>query len=395
MKTHKILFVDDDPNVLEGLRRSLRNDFTFDTAVSGADALALIEKSGPYAVVVADMRMPVMDGLELLERVRRIAPDTVRVMLTGNADQPTAVEAVNRGQVFRFLNKPCGPETLVPALTASLQHHEVARVERELIEGTLAGTVKVLTDVLGLVAPEALGRGQRLRDLTRHLTQALKVNSTWEIEIAALLSQIGYASVPPSVLSKIANVEELSFSEQKILRRVPQIGHDLLIDIPRMREVARIVRFQHQHFDGSGVPGTECAGSAIPLGARLLKVLLDRLQLEFEGVVKRAAHDTMKERLGRYDPPLLELSFACFPNFLDTAVTADQAVLSLSLAELQVGHIVVSEIATPEGVPLIGAGTRLTEMMLERLRNHAELGEVTEPIFVQDPVVAAAPVAGL
>ncbi len=384
MTASKILFVDDDPNVLAGFQRTLRKQFAFDTALSGAEALELLRKSGPYAVVVADMRMPGMEGIELLEHVRDEAPDTVRLMLTGNADQQTAVDAVNRGQVFRFLNKPCGPETLVPALETSLQHYELARVERELLEGTLAGSIKVLADVLGMVAPEALGRGQRLRGLMRRFARMANAGPEWEVEIAALLSSLGYASVPPTVLRKIAAASELTEGEHLVLRRVPQIGHDLLAGIPRLHEVARIVLFQEKHFDGSGYPDDGSAGEAIPIGARLLKILLDRMALEADGVVKKRALAEMQSREGHYDPRLLELNFVCFPDFLDNAVSADRPVLTLPVERLAAGQVVVSDILTLTGVPLVGAGYRLTEMMLERLRNHAMLGEVKEPIFVQD-----------
>lgn len=384
MTAPKILFVDDDPNILAGFQRTLRKQFAFDTALSGVEALELLQKSGPYAVVVADMRMPGMEGIELLERVRIAAPDTVRLMLTGNADQQTAVEAVNRGQVFRFLNKPCGPETLVPALESSLQQYELARVERELLEGTLAGSVQVLADVLGMVAPEALGRGQRLRGLMRRFARMADAGPRWEIEVAALLSSLGYASVPPALLRKIASRTDLNASEHAVLRRVPQIGHDLLTDVPRLREVARIVLFQNKHFDGSGQPDDGTTGEAIPVGARLLKILLDRMALEADGVVKKRALAEMQAHEGHYDPRLLELNFVCFPDFLDHAVSADRPVLTLPVARLVAGQVVVSDIVTFTEIPLVGAGNRLTEMMLERLRNHALLGEVKEPVFVQD-----------
>jgi response regulator RpfG family c-di-GMP phosphodiesterase len=386
MTNSKILFVDDDPNVIAGLQRTLRKQFVFDSALSGVEALELIQTSGPYAVIVADMRMPGMEGVELLERVRAAAPDTVRLMLTGNADQQTAVDAVNRGHVFRFLNKPCSPEVLVPALESSLRHYEFARVERELLEGTLAGSIKVLSEVLGMVASDALGRGQRLRELMRRFAVAAGAGPMWELEIAALLSPLGFASLPPTLLRKMAAAEDLTAGEQAIIRRVPQIGHDLLARIPRLQEVACIVRFQHEHYDGSGNPGNERAGEAIPVGARLLKILLDRLALEADGVVKQRAHDTMKARVGHYDPRLLGLCFVCFPDFLDIAIIANQPVLTVEISRLVAGQVVVSEIVTRSGVPLVGAGTRLTEMMLERLRNHGELGDVKEPIYVQNAV---------
>lgn len=387
MSTSKILFVDDDPNILAGFQRTLRKQFAFDTALSGAEALELLRKNGPYAVVVADMRMPGMEGIELLERVRADAPDTVRVMLTGNADQHTAVEAVNRGQVFRFLNKPCPPETLVPTLETSLRQYELARVERELLEGTVAGSIKVLSEVLGMVAPDALGRGQRLRALMRPFACAASAGPLWELEVAALLSPIGHAAVQPDILRRLATEgpDSLTPGELAILRRVPQVGHDLLVDIPRFREVARIVMYQQQHFEGTGFPGDGCAGEAIPVGARMLKILLDRMLLETEGVVKQRAHEVMAGRAGHYDERLLEINFVCFPAFLDTNVTADRPVLTAMVDDLVPGQIVVSEIATLHGLPLIAAGTRLSAMMLERLRNHALLGEVKEPVLVQNP----------
>lgn len=380
----KILFVDDDPNVLAGFQRTLRKQFAFDTALSGAEALEQLRATGPYAVIVADMRMPGMDGIELLERVRTETPDTVRLMLTGNADQQTAVEAVNRGQVFRFLNKPCGPETLVPALEMSLRQYELARVERELLEGTLSGSVKLLADVLGMVAPEALGRGQRLRDSMRRFARMAAAGPEWELQIAALLSSIGYAAVPPAVLRKIAAGSELGEHELAILRRVPQIGHDLLAAIPRLSNVARIVLLQSKHFDGGGFPGEPVVGSDIPIGARMLKILIDRMALEADGVVKKRALAEMQAREGCYDPRLLELNFICFPEFLDQALSAERPVLTLPVAQLVAGQVLVSDIVTPSGLPLVGGGNRLTEMMLERLRNHAMLGEVKEPVYVQD-----------
>jgi DNA-binding NtrC family response regulator len=102
----EILFVDDDPEVLAGFRRSLRKEFKIDTAEGGAPALALMRGRSPYAVVVVDMRMPAMNGVEFLMELEKTAPDTIRMMLTGNADQKTARDAVNQGHIFRFLTKP-------------------------------------------------------------------------------------------------------------------------------------------------------------------------------------------------------------------------------------------------------------------------------------------------
>lgn len=105
--SNRILFVDDDPNILKGFQRNLRKHYDISVADSGQTGLELIANSEPFAVIVADMQMPRMNGVEFLAQTRKISPDSVRIMLTGNADQQTAIAAINRGDIYRFVNKPC------------------------------------------------------------------------------------------------------------------------------------------------------------------------------------------------------------------------------------------------------------------------------------------------
>jgi len=118
--TEKILIVDDEPNILKGYVRSLRKNFIVDTADSGQQALLKIKNNGSYAIIIADMKMPRMSGLELLSTVKYQYPYIIRVMLTGNADQKTAVDAVNKGEVFKFLTKPCSPQDMIEVLNSCL-----------------------------------------------------------------------------------------------------------------------------------------------------------------------------------------------------------------------------------------------------------------------------------
>ena len=109
--SEKILFVDDEPAALDGYRRLLHKAFDVETAVGAPQALQTLAENGPYAVVISDMRMPDMDGADFLAMVREVSPDTVRIAITGYADIETAARAINAGNIFRFLNKPCDKET--------------------------------------------------------------------------------------------------------------------------------------------------------------------------------------------------------------------------------------------------------------------------------------------
>jgi ActR/RegA family two-component response regulator len=130
----RILFVDDDPDVLTSYTRALHKTFEIDTASGGEEGLKLIAERGPYAVVVADMVMPVMSGGEFLERVRDRAPETVRMVLTAYTDIHTAMSAVNQGHVFRFLTKPCQLDVMLAALHAGIDQYRQTVTKRERIE---------------------------------------------------------------------------------------------------------------------------------------------------------------------------------------------------------------------------------------------------------------------
>ena len=129
----KVLLVDDDAMVLAGLKRQLRSKFRIDTALSGEEALKQVQENGPYAVIVSDFMMPGMNGIEFLSYVKKTSPDTVRMMLTGTADMPTAIRAVNEGNIFQFHNKPCPADILSQAIQSAIQkYHKVISHQQQL-----------------------------------------------------------------------------------------------------------------------------------------------------------------------------------------------------------------------------------------------------------------------
>ncbi len=384
----RVLIIDDEASVLHAMQRNLRKMFTIETATSGDHALEIL-RSKEFAVIISDMRMPGMNGVELLRTVRTVAPRSVRLMLTGNADQKTATDAVNEGAVFRFLNKPCDIDVLIPAIDAAVARYKSDQVERELLEGTLTHSVKAMAEVLGMVAPEALGRGLKLRDSMRAFALHLRTGPLWQLEIAALLSPIGFASVPPSVLRKLYNCDELDSDEADIIEKVPWIGYELLNAVPRLEKVAEIIKYQNKNYDGTGFPADELAGDQIPIGSRMLRILNDRSKLEAEGVAKKSALAAMLKRDGLYDLELLRSSFECMPEFLVNALRSDRQVNEITVGQMMPGHVAVSDIMTTSGLLLVSSGSKLSSMMLKRLQNYSKLGLVKQPVMMQSPIPAA------
>jgi serine phosphatase RsbU (regulator of sigma subunit) len=156
----KVLLVDDDAMVLAGLKRQLRNQFNVDTALSGEDALKQVLENGPYAVIVSDFMMPGMNGIEFLSRVKKSNPDTVRMMLTGTADMPTAIRAVNEGSIFQFHPKPCPANTLCQAIQSAIgEYRKVTSDQRQLndFKFSLAQASKVQQKLMPKSDPQADG----------------------------------------------------------------------------------------------------------------------------------------------------------------------------------------------------------------------------------------------
>jgi len=311
----------------------------------------------------------------------------VRMMLTGNADQKTSVDAVNQGHVFRFLTKPCETETLVQTLNAGLKQYRLITAERELLEKTLNGSVKLLADVLSITDPLAFGRGEALRTYMRAYVQSLTLVDSWELEMAAMLSQIGSVTVSHAILEKQRAKQPLTHAEQELIERIPKMGADLLANIPRLETVARIVLYQQKHYDGSGLPANVVHGEDIPIGARILKVLIDLMDLEEQKLSKDAALTVMQQRTGWYDPRVLDATFACFDIYLpDTSVKSQGQAIGVK--DLRVGQVVLTDIHTQSGKTVIMARCTITPVLLARLNNLLKISPVQEPIYIEPPAAA-------
>jgi response regulator RpfG family c-di-GMP phosphodiesterase len=376
--TARILLVDDDENILQAYTRNLRKRFDLDTANSGLAALGMLAEKGPYQVIVADMRMPGMDGIKLLAQVKAAHPDVVRIMLTGNADQATAKEAVNQGAIFRFLTKPCEPEILALSLDAALDHHARAAAERELLEQTLQGSIRMVMDLLSVLAPASLGRCNRLRDLAVKVGGRLAVAESWHLGVAALMSQLGLLTLPYSLAAKLHACEPLDADEQSLLDRVPGIGAQLIRNIPRLEPVADIVYYSQKQFDGGGFPEDSVQGLDIPIGARVLHVLADFMRQP----AQRDAHSILSGMAldpARYDPAVV----AALKAVLEAeAIAQEGQVRRLLVSELRAGQTLVHAVETLDGWLVAPEGTVLGQHHLELIRNFHRVNRVREPVQV-------------
>jgi response regulator RpfG family c-di-GMP phosphodiesterase len=379
--SQKILCVDDDPNILAAYQRSLRRRFNIDIALGGDQALAAMVCAEPYAVIVADMNMPGMNGIQFLMEAKQKWPDTVRIMLTGNADQQTAIEAVNKGHIFQFLTKPCPPENLGCALESALKQYALIRGEKELLEKTVSGSIKMLTEILTQTEPEAFGRGEVLRNLFREIAVHLEIQDVWEIELAALLSSIGSITIPVELLKKVEHEFPLSVKEQEIIARIPEISCALVSNIPRLEQVGRIIRYQNKCINGDGWPADSISGEEIPLGSRILKVLSSMLFFEARGFPRSKALEEMRKTTGVYDLKILNAAAACLVSYLTP--THDLPGKAVEVTKLETGQVLLSSVETKDGVLIIPSGTRLTPMLLEKIGNFAQFAGIKEPIYVE------------
>ncbi len=297
-----ILLVDDDIRVVSALQRRLYKNYQIEIAGCAAEALEAFAASS-YAVVVSDLQMPGMNGIDFLSKVKEISPETVRILLTGQADLQTAIAAVNEGSVFRFHTKPCPEELLTKTLDAALNQHRLITAERDVLQQTLMGTVGVLVEILAAIQPVAFGRAWRVRQQVRKVALEMKLADLWQFEAAAILSQIGCISVDPEVLRKYGAGEGLSAGETAQMLAHPQVGQTLLQQIPRLHSVSQMIGRQYHEFNG--IAGFQPGTYAVAMGAELLHITLDFDRLTGIGRSPEDALIEMRRNAPQYNPDVL------------------------------------------------------------------------------------------
>jgi response regulator RpfG family c-di-GMP phosphodiesterase len=371
----RILCLDDERNVLDALVRTLRTLYHVETSTEGAKALEILKSQPPFAVVLSDLRMPQMSGIEFLTMARAVSPDTTRVLLTGYGDMQAAIAAINDGNIFRMLTKPCPTDVLVKALAASVDVNRLVTAEKVLLEQTLQGSVKVLTEILSLANPAAFGRATRVQRTITELQDYFQIRDRWAAQVSAVFSQIGAVTLPSRTQQKIYHNESLSSEEVEMVERLPHLVENLLANIPRLESVREILRLQANRFDGKDAAVSGSVGEQIPWGARALKLSVDMDVVESGRNSEISSLDVLRSRTGWYDPALLDAIAK-----IRGESTNETRLLELKFSQMRPGMIFAEDVLSSKGLLLIARGQAVTASLLERIQNSLLDHGIREPV---------------
>jgi response regulator RpfG family c-di-GMP phosphodiesterase len=404
-----VLFVDDEPSVLRSIQRILRHsDLQVQTAGSGAEAIALLE-TGPIDVLVSDMRMPGMDGAELLAIARERWPDTVRLLLTGHADQKDTVRAINAAQLFGYIAKPWDADALIATVTAaagmarmtrekqrleqenraqaeslaSLNRYLEERIEERIAEvekvharlkRNYMNSIKAFANLIEVRGGQLVGHGRRVADLARALARTMQCSEdlVQRIFVAGLLHDIGLIGMPDAAL--LRPVAYLEGEMAALHRRHASLGEQSLMALDDMQPVAALIRSHHERFDGKGFPDS-LAGDAIELGARILAVADHHDELlsgafGAPSMTLAAVRKSIERGRGtQFCPTVLDALLRLAGTTRDRP--RDTRVTSIGWTWLETGMELAADLRSQEGVLLLAADHVLTAEMIERIRVHA------------------------
>jgi FixJ family two-component response regulator len=357
---NKILCVDDEESILKGFQLNLRKDFELHMASNGAEGLEVFDRERGFALVLSDMRMPEMSGATMLSEIKKRDHEVVTVLLTGHTDFESAMAAVNEGNVFRMLSKPCPPDTLIKVLNAGLEQHDLIKSKRILLDKTLRGAVDALAQSLSTAKPLFFGRAQRVRRLANELADMLNVPNRWRVDVASVFSQLGYISLPESVCEDVYHKRDLSPEVKKLVKKLPGDIQNLIGKIPGLEEVDAIlqkidIQYRYEKDDGKGTR----------LLASILRVSLDFDFYEELGHDRSVIVQTLKARKDEYDP----LVTNSLSNLLVVAEQKFQ-LEEIPIKNLEVGMRLAQELRLDDGFLIASCGADVDRQLLKVIRNY-------------------------
>lgn len=400
---HTVLVVDDDEDILKALRRLLANlEVDVYTAGSGQEALNLL-KNHPVSLIISDQRMPNMTGVEFLQQSREISPDSIRVLLTGYADIDATVEAINKGAIKYYFNKPWDDEFLLSRIRESLEMykvtsenkrlHQLTRQQNEQLNASLEQrvaeqtaeikdkhqeliqsfmeTIKAFSTIVELRFKEVGSHSQRVGALIKKLLKSFDLNQKeyQDIVVAAFLHDIGKISIPDKIIAK--SPDQYTASDRELVSRHPALGQSCVYHISGFEKVGILIRNHHENYDGSGYPDG-LVEMQIPLGSRLIRIAdsfdhhaFTKGYPDMKTSNDAAAH-LVRHSGAKFDPDLVK-------RFIDCDIARDflmgesSEARVVQPAELQEGMVVAKDIRTKHGMFLLPSGAKLSKGMIKRI----------------------------
>jgi response regulator RpfG family c-di-GMP phosphodiesterase len=417
MSCNRVILIDDEPGVLRALERVLRREpFEVTTTTSPSELLHTL-RSQEFAVIVSDQRMPDIQGTELLEQSRSIAPHAVRITLTGYADKDAAIDAINRGSVSRFLTKPWDDDVLRREIRDAVDSYnlraenrrlldltqrqnaelreinenlearvagrtaEITRLNQDLRRG-FAASIFVIAQLGEMHSPVVGSHSKRVARLAQTLAEELGLSrdEVFTIYSAALLHDIGMTALPADLVSR--DFAALNLTERELLKRHVVEGERITGMVPNLSEAAPLVRGHHERWDGAGYPD-RLAGQHIPLGARIIAVCdaydhaLNSRTRFTQTSPAAALAEVVRHRGEQFDPHLVDALESHLRDELDDPEPAE-----LGLRDLRPGMILAGDVETTRGLLLLKSGTELTDDHLHKLRTYRHSDPIAEPIAV-------------
>ena len=357
---NKILCVYDEESILRGFQLNLRKDFELHLASNGKEGLEVFEKEKGFALVLSDMRMPEMDGATMLSKIKEIDSEVVTVLLTGHTDFESAIAAVNEGNVFRMLSKPCPPETLIKVLKDGLDQHDLIVSKRVLLDQTLRGAVDALAQSLSTAKPLFFGRAQRVRRMAKEIGDIMQLPNTWRLDVAAVFSQLAYISIPESISEDVFHNREISPEVREIVKKLPDDTQKIIEKIPGLEEVGKIlekldVQYRFESDDESGVR----------LAASIIKVALDFDYYQQQGHDKSLIIQTLCSRKNDYDPKVTDV-------LSQLLLVAEQSfrLEEVSIKKLDAGMRLAQDLRLNDGFLVASSGADIDMQLLKVIRNY-------------------------
>jgi len=410
-----VLIVDDEPMVLHALRSTLeREGFPVVACSSPLKALAILAERA-VAVIISDQKMPEMSGLDFLVECRRLQPQASRILITAVLALPTVIEAINKGEIFRFVAKPWLREELVATVHNAVQRHELssrndvlqaqteqlnaqllaanseleARVrdleqQQQQLDGANAdlqsryeNTVELCQRVLNAYDPILGGQTRTLVALATRMaaTEHFDDRGRRVLRSAAWLCDLGLIGVSRELLRSFrAAPGRLTDRERATLENHPLYSQTLAALVDPSAEIGETIRAHHERFDGTGYPD-RLAGSQIPWPARCLAVAVAFVE---SGGTKQVATESLLNQSGKaFDPEAVRLLLK-----VTQAAGLPRQVREILFDELEPGMVLANGIYSPHGLLLVGEGQALAPATIGKIRSHNRVMPINQRLLV-------------